>query len=107
MHARHELLCECIGGGAGSRAAFQGAATCAARRGPPPPPLTPHPSAGLFLQTSSTIAANQYQGAGGQGSFKLDAFKQGLNIEVTRYEAHDMEFEVKGISCAVSGGLGA
>jgi hypothetical protein len=61
--------------------------------------LVPHPL--QFLQTSSTIAANQYKGAA-DGTFKLGDFKQGLNIEVTRYEGYDMEFEVKGISCAVS-----
>ena len=54
------------------------------------------------LQTNSTIAANQYKAAGMDKSFKLAEFKQGLKIDVTRYEGHDMEFEVKGITCAVS-----
>jgi hypothetical protein len=43
---------------------------------------------------------------GVDSSFKLDNFKQGLNIEITKYENHDMEFEIKGISCAVSESLG-
>jgi hypothetical protein len=51
------------------------------------------------LQTSSSLASTTIPGV--DTSFKLDNFKQGLNIEVTKYENHDMEFEVKGISCAV------
>jgi len=52
------------------------------------------------LQTSSSLASTTLPGV--DSSFKLDNFKQGLNIEVTKYENHDMEFEIKGISCAVS-----
>jgi hypothetical protein len=54
----------------------------------------------LTLQTSSSLASSSIPGV--DSSFKLDNFKQGLNIEITKYEKHDMEFEVKGISCAVS-----
>jgi hypothetical protein len=53
-----------------------------------------------ILQTSSSLASTTLPGV--DSSFKLDHFKQGLNIEVTKYENHDMEFEIKGISCAVS-----
>lgn len=56
----------------------------------------------IAMQTSSTIAANQYQSVGVDQSFNLQKFKQGLNIEVLRYDENDMEFEVHGISCAVS-----
>jgi len=54
------------------------------------------------LQTSSTISAAQFRAAGVDSSFKLDRFKQGLSINVLSYNQDDMEFEVKGISCAVS-----
>ena len=35
-------------------------------------------------------------------SFDLDSFRRGFNIDITRYEGDDMEFEMKGVSCAVS-----
>lgn len=59
----------------------------------------------MNYHTNSTIAANQYRASGIDKSFKLGSFKQGLNIEITRYEGHDMEFEVKGITCAMANTL--
>jgi len=53
------------------------------------------------LQTTSTIAATQWGSLGVDASFDLDKFKQGFQIDVTRYEGDDMEFEMKGVSCAV------
>lgn len=55
----------------------------------------------LNVQTSSTIAANQYRAFGLDSSFSLEKFRQDLKIDVLRYEQDDMEFEVNGISCAV------
>ena len=39
--------------------------------------------------------------------FSLERFKAGLDIKITKYEGDDMEFELKGVSCAVSRGAGA
>jgi len=55
-----------------------------------------------LVQTSSTISAAQFQSAGVNSSFNLNQFKEGLKIDVLQYEGDEMEFEVKGISCAVS-----
>ena len=52
-------------------------------------------------QTTSTIAASQWASLGVDASFDLDEFKRGFSINITRYEGHDMEFEMKGVSCAV------
>lgn len=39
--------------------------------------------------------------SGVDSAFNLQTFKQGLNISVNKYTGDDMEFEVKGLSCAV------
>lgn len=38
---------------------------------------------------------------GVDASFSMDKFKNNFKIDITRYEGGDMEFEMKGISCAV------
>ena len=53
-------------------------------------------------QTESTLSAHQYAPMGASQAFSLAKFKKGLNITITKYEGDDMEFEMKGISCAVS-----
>ena len=74
---------------------------------PLPPLLPPLPLASCCLpptpQTTSTIAAGQWGSLGVDASFDLENFKQGFKIDVTRYEGDDMEFEMRGASCAVRG----
>ena len=53
------------------------------------------------LQTTSTIAATQWASLGVDAAFDLARFKRGFDINITRYEGDDMEFEMKGVSCAV------
>lgn len=53
------------------------------------------------LQTTSTIAASQWGSLGVDASFDMARFKQGFSIDIKRYEGDDMEFEMKGVSCAV------
>ncbi|KAL4514328.1 hypothetical protein Ndes2437A_g01045 [Nannochloris sp. 'desiccata'] len=60
-------------------------------------------SSDMNYNTSSSLASTTLPGV--DSSFKLDNFKQSVNIEVTKYENHDMEFEVKGISCAMANTL--
>lgn len=40
---------------------------------------------------------------GADHTFSLASFRQNFQIQVTKYEGDDMEFEMKGVSCAVSG----
>lgn len=47
------------------------------------------------------MSANQYMAAGVDSTFSLEGFKKGFNISITRYEGDEMEFEMKGVSCAV------
>jgi DNA-directed RNA polymerase I and III subunit RPAC1 len=56
-----------------------------------------------LLQTSSSIAHNQYSGF--DGSFSLEKFRESLKMKVRRYDGHDMEFEVEGISCSIANAL--
>ena len=50
------------------------------------------------------MSANQYMAAGVDSAFSLEGFKKGFDISITRYEGDEMEFEMKGVSCAVSKG---
>lgn len=59
------------------------------------------PVPSLPLQTTSTIAASQWASLGVDAAFDLARFKRGFDINITRYEGDDMEFEMKGVSCAV------
>ena len=52
-------------------------------------------------QTTSTIAASQWGSLGVDASFDMASFKKGFSIDIKRYEGDDMEFEMKGVSCAV------
>ena len=65
---------------------------------PPRPPLA---SLCPRTQTSSTQAVGQWAALGSEGAFDPRAFKQQLDIKITKYEDYDMEFELKGVSCAV------
>jgi hypothetical protein len=38
---------------------------------------------------------------GVDSAFSLEKFRAGFSIEVNRYEGNEMEFEMKGVSCAV------
>lgn len=40
---------------------------------------------------------------GVDAAFDLARFKRGFDIQVTSYEGDDMEFEMRGVSCAVRG----
>ena len=62
-----------------------------------------HPAAvtDAALQTTSTIAASQWASLGVDAAFDLEKFKKGFQVDITRYEGYDMEFEMKGVSCAV------
>ena len=53
------------------------------------------------VQTNSTLAANQYMASGADHAFNLTTFKKGFSIKITKYQGTDMEFEMKGASCAV------
>eukprot|EP00887_Chlorella_sp_A99_P005135 scaffold25.g5135.t1 len=55
--------------------------------------------------TNSTLAANQYMAAGVDHAFSLPRFKRDFSINITRYEGPDMEFEMKGASCALANSL--
>lgn len=55
--------------------------------------------------TTSTIAASQYMSMGVDSAFSLQKFRAGFSIEVNRYEGNEMEFEMKGVSCAVANSL--
>ncbi|KAI7838406.1 hypothetical protein COHA_007810 [Chlorella ohadii] len=57
------------------------------------------------LHTTSTIAATQWASLGVDAAFDLARFKRGFDINITRYEGDDMEFEMKGVSCAVANSL--
>ncbi|PSC68794.1 DNA-directed RNA polymerases I and III subunit RPAC1 [Micractinium conductrix] len=59
----------------------------------------------MNLHTTSTIAATQWASLGVDASFDLDSFRRGFNIDITRYEGDDMEFEMKGVSCALANSL--
>lgn len=52
-------------------------------------------------QTTSTIAASQWGSLGVDASFDMARFREGFSIDIKRYEGDDMEFEMKGVSCAV------
>ncbi|GAB4819550.1 hypothetical protein N2152v2_006967 [Parachlorella kessleri] len=55
--------------------------------------------------TESTLSAHQYAPMGTSQAFSLAKFKKGFNITITKYEGDDMEFELKGISCAMANSL--
>lgn len=59
----------------------------------------------MNLHTTSTIAASQWGSLGVDASFDMASFKKGFSIDIKRYEGDDMEFEMKGVSCAVANSL--
>ncbi|KAL4433723.1 hypothetical protein ABPG75_000164 [Micractinium tetrahymenae] len=59
----------------------------------------------MNLHTTSTIAASQWGSLGVDASFDMDRFRRGFSIDIKRYEGDDMEFEMKGVSCAVANSL--
>lgn len=59
----------------------------------------------MNYNTESTVSAHQYMSMGSDNKFDIKKFREKLRIDINSYEGDEMEFELKGVTCAMANSI--